>query len=517
MLRYTSKQGNKYELLVKPEALRLFRNGELSSDEAVSKRQVYKNSKYRRLASQETIETDFGTLAACYDVMLREGELRIYSENVLLDWVLDVGFFVEFAFIVYAVWQVDVAFEFSIACLQMVGLITATVWFSRYVATFLSSIFLAKFDDPLGDATALRQFISQTWQLIIHVYMTYMGYVALVEQQGKLDGQWLIDTPKAFLRRDAETLMYDKYDSKQEAPAMYDLYIAQLAVWLVTLVCHRFVDSRSKDYYVMYTHHVVTICCVLISFIDSALMFYGLAIFYLHDFSDIFCDAMKLLNLLRFENARGFFLAEVAWVLCVLAFAYYRLYEFPVKIIYYALYGNLLGYEEGYMCYDLRQNLDDPAFVAENPVFTPEYVESLCWWKGPWIGSFGLIALTCMHTWWTWLLLRIGYRVVITGDDIHDVSTNLYFENNAEKVNKRGAAAKKVAQKTTTKRRSSRKRSKSVGKKKSTPRRRSSAASATTKRRTPASKRKQSSGRKPQRSSATKRKRASSGRRRRGE
>lgn len=76
-----------------------------------------------------------------------------------------------------------------------------------------------------------------------------------------------------------------------------NLYLLQLAVWICTCFSHHFLEERRKDYFIMYIHHIVTICLVGGSY-NVGYYRVGIIILYAHDMSDIFIDLMKMFNYL---------------------------------------------------------------------------------------------------------------------------------------------------------------------------------------------------------------------------
>ena len=59
----------------------------------------------------------------------------------------------------------------------------------------------------------------------------------------------------------------------------------------------------------------------------------GVLVLFVHDFSDIFVDLLKMVNYLKLENRRGLFASEIAYIVCVLSWVYFRLYEFPFRVV----------------------------------------------------------------------------------------------------------------------------------------------------------------------------------------
>jgi len=104
------------------------------------------------------------------------------------------------------------------------------------------------------------------------------------------------------------------------------------ATWMYTCVIHRFFDEQRKDYFVMYIHHIATIALVSWSF-SAGYLRIGLLVLYVHDVSDVFIDTLKMANYLKLDGARGWFGSEIAYVASLIAWAYWRLYQYPFRVL----------------------------------------------------------------------------------------------------------------------------------------------------------------------------------------
>merc|ERR1712072_517839 len=155
------------------------------------------------------------------------------------------------------------------------------------------------------------------------------------------------------------------------------LFYCQLAIWMYTCFMHVFVHERVKDYYVMYAHHVATISLVL-----------GAGVLYQ------FIGLMKLVNYLKLDGRRGWYATEISYAACVVTWMYMRLWEFPTRALPASTYWAYTVAIEPYWTDDktLSQVVD-------------ERIPS-------WFLQLGFLALLqVLHIWWTFLLLRIGYKV----------------------------------------------------------------------------------------------------------
>jgi ceramide synthetase len=159
---------------------------------------------------------------------------------------------------------------------------------------------------------------------------------------------------------------------------------------------HRFVDERRKDYFVLYLHHIVTIMLVSGSF-AAGYTRVGVCVLFVHDISDILVDALKMLNYLKLEGRQGLFASEISYVFCVASWFYWRLYEFPFRVIKSSavdaldILPALRGVTSPYnSVWDFLQ-------IDEGLLF---YMNAL------------LVLLFCLHVYWAHLFLLIGYRIL---------------------------------------------------------------------------------------------------------
>lgn len=140
----------------------------------------------------------------------------------------------------------------------------------------------------------------------------------------------------------------------------------------------------------------------------------------MHDVSDIFIDILKMANrawssaespslcrarillpaallvVLKLEGPKGWFISEIAYVASVIAWAYYRLYEYPFRVMHSSF---ILAY---------RVTAQSPRSVSDDSFFgliTPDL--PLLLYNNVLLGT-----LFFMHIYWFYLLLRVGYRII---------------------------------------------------------------------------------------------------------
>ena len=134
----------------------------------------------------------------------------------------------------------------------------------------------------------------------------------------------------------------------------------------------------------------------------------GLLVLYVHDVSDIFVDVLKLCNYLKLEGARCFFVTEVAYVSCVAGWMYWRLYQYPFRVIYGSYTGMM-----GVTAFSARS----PHVILGIPVMThdmPLLIE-----------LFVLLGtLAVLHVYWFHLFLMIGWRLMT--ESVREVSRAEY-------------------------------------------------------------------------------------------
>ena len=152
----------------------------------------------------------------------------------------------------------------------------------------------------------------QIWQTVVHISMTWLNWDCWAQFIGN-ESAMFTDEPIS-LDANIETL-----------------YIAQIAVWVVTAARHRFVIKRRKDYNLMFAHHVITLILVVGSYaIDVKRL--GALILLLHDSSDIIVDVLRLSHDLELDAESGIYIAEISFVVNLITWAYMRLYRFPIII-----------------------------------------------------------------------------------------------------------------------------------------------------------------------------------------
>eukprot|EP00056_Hartaetosiga_gracilis_P018302 m.10449 g.10449 ORF g.10449 m.10449 type:complete len:333 (-) comp6603_c0_seq1:72-1070(-) len=123
---------------------------------------------------------------------------------------------------------------------------------------------------------------------------------------------------------------WDDFVSKEQ-PRPRELqatYLFELSYYIGGVVIHIFLNEHLKDFAVMLSHHLITITLLGLSFMGGYHRV-GMLVLMCHDGCDIFLDGGKCFNAFKKEAYATVTVASllVVWV-------YYRLYIFPVKVIY---------------------------------------------------------------------------------------------------------------------------------------------------------------------------------------
>eukprot|EP00471_Norrisiella_sphaerica_P006580 CAMPEP_0184490670 /NCGR_PEP_ID=MMETSP0113_2-20130426/18513_1 /TAXON_ID=91329 /ORGANISM="Norrisiella sphaerica, Strain BC52" /LENGTH=454 /DNA_ID=CAMNT_0026874663 /DNA_START=92 /DNA_END=1456 /DNA_ORIENTATION=- len=432
---FRGKGGLKFEVFTLPGKAAAFRKNQDGEDpmSILADTRIFTDIKHLRQVSKKAVEEEFGTVdkKKIIEKILLDGKLKVkvYVSKPITELLLDLAFGAELIGALYMLTKRGKLSDFAQMCVYMTIFVMLTTRISRSVGRWFSYQFLssAPFNDPLKSSTALKHFESQLWQLIVHTSMACLGIWAYSK------GRDYLRYPAYFLHPEA------LLDGLTILPHVEELYIVQLAIWFVTLVSLRFFEVRAGDHHVMYTHHVTTIAVVVVSYGMERYTNFGMVVFLLHDISDIPLDIMKILDLLHLTGASGFYLAEAAYIALMPIWMYCRLYLFPVRLI---LHGILLPLRyklssQGQLnwCYGLMAPgapLHQKLVAIGKEKEWEEAFTADCKCCAGYICLALLVILECLHIWWTYLLLRIGYRALILGEDTHAVGKEEYFDEGDE-------------------------------------------------------------------------------------
>ncbi|KAF1335482.1 Longevity-assurance protein, partial [Globisporangium splendens] len=197
------------------------------------------------------------------------------------------------------------------------------------------------------------------------------------------------------------------------------LYITQLAIWIYTAFSCKFLEEIRKDYFVMMSHHVVTIALVTWSYVVGFLPV-GVIVLLLHDLSDVPLDMLKMANYLKLEGLRGLFVSELMFVVLLVDWSYFRIYLYPTKLLYTAMIENReasMTMEDAHDFTNLFPYPGPPSWLLFNVLLSTLY---------------------CLHIWWGFLIVRLAVGAITKGthetgkDEYEGTSSDSDAENTKE-------------------------------------------------------------------------------------
>ena len=174
----------------------------------------------------------------------------------------------------------------------------------------------APFSRPLRSRKSMHKFKAQIWQLVVHAGFAVLEWRVLREEPWFEEG-WKAAVPSPHVQTNS--------------PELRQLYLAQFAVWLYMGACQLFFLEKQRDYYVMMSHHIITLALVGLSFHHNYVR-YGAMVLFIHDASDVFLDLMKTANYLKLEDKAGCYIVELFYASCFVSWPYFRLYLLPKMI-----------------------------------------------------------------------------------------------------------------------------------------------------------------------------------------
>ena len=251
----------------------------------------------------------------------------------------------------------------------------------------------------------------------------------------------LVWVPPPFPHRDASGNPVMKF---QPSHAFVVFYAAQLAVWIYTGFVCAFLDERKKDFLVMMAHHVITVALVGFSASHNFIAI-GLIVLWVHDVSDIFVDLLKLTNYFGLHGLKGMLIVELSFASCLIAWVYFRLFQYPAICLRASLVGGL-ALEAGRIGGDNPVNREESTDLhwllgldKDAPLL--DVVSSLAHsWNIDIPAYFALNALLwllqVLHVWWFYLLVGLAMRVAAAPDvkEIRNIAASEYEGGADERV-----------------------------------------------------------------------------------
>jgi hypothetical protein len=220
--------------------------------------------------------------------------MAVVSKSV--DHFLTLLFAIEFGALVWHCYNTGEASFYLFACVAFSFSIELVRWLFGAFARKFSNTSLHHIGDPMSDEAVLKKAKDQAWQLALHVsmslYEVYLMYPDFL-WWNSTEHCWI---PWPGLQNDGDQLRYFYLIQlvRISLRALMRLCgrLVLKAIWTATLFYHRFLDSRKKDYVMMFIHHLVTIMLI---FASHSVGFHriGVIVLFVHDVSDIFIDLVK--------------------------------------------------------------------------------------------------------------------------------------------------------------------------------------------------------------------------------
>ncbi|OQS02487.1 hypothetical protein THRCLA_05131 [Thraustotheca clavata] len=256
--------------------------------------------------------------------------------------------------------------------------------FFGMTGTWFSKTYLQHLGNPLRKKTALKKFCDQGWFLALHMSLSLADLFVLKDET------WWHDTKTCWDSTSPNGAF------KENRFAVHALYVFQLGMYIYVGFSCEYLEVHRKDHLVMMGHHVVTIALIIWSYAVGYLPI-GVIIMFLHDVSDIPLDMLKMVNYLKMEDRKGWFVTEILFVITLIEWIYFRVYLFPTKLMNSTIY-------------ELRYSCMPPEAAADLTILFPHPGPTHWFWF-----NLLFISLYMLHIWWTFLLIRILIGVLTVG------------------------------------------------------------------------------------------------------
>lgn len=167
-------------------------------------------------------------------------------------------------------------------------------------------------------------------------------------------------------------------------------YFAEITFYF-SLLFSIFSDTKRKDFLQQFVHHIVTLTLLLGSYILSFYRF-GAVIMFIHDTSDFWLESAKLTNYAKLQKV------------CDVLFGIFAVLFFLTRLIYYPCW---VAY--AFFHYNTEKN----SIIFNSMVF-------LCY------------VLLFLNFFWGYLVLKLAYKVLISGKSAKDSRSDTEDSDNGE-------------------------------------------------------------------------------------
>lgn len=194
-------------------------------------------------------------------------------------------------------------------------------------------------------------------------------------------GWFFVLWDKPYAKDTLETLRnYPHHPVKQEEWWYYNIELG----FYISLVVTQFIDTKRKDFWQMFVHHIVTILLLVLSW---ACNFHrmGALVLAIHDIADVPLEGAKLAKYCKKQR-----LADLVFAIFTITWIYTRCYVLPTRVIYYSTYEAL----------------------SILPFFPAYYIFNSL-----------LCLLQILHLAWTWLIMCMVYDA-LKNDGMRDLRSD---------------------------------------------------------------------------------------------
>lgn len=200
--------------------------------------------------------------------------------------------------------------------------------------------------------STVYKFSEGMWRLTFYLFASLYGWFVVL-----WDKPYFKDTMHSLYN-------YPHHPVQTEEWWYYNIELA----FYISLVITQFIDTRRKDFWQMFLHHIVTILLLVLSW---ACNFHriGALVLAIHDIADVPLEGAKLAKYCKRQR-----LADLLFAIFTVTWIYTRCYLLPTRVIYYTTYEAL----------------------SIIPFFPAYYIFN------------GLLCiLQVLHLVWTWIIMRM--------------------------------------------------------------------------------------------------------------
>ncbi|KAI5642617.1 TLC domain-containing protein [Phthorimaea operculella] len=216
--------------------------------------------------------------------------------------------------------------------------------------------------------STLTKFCENLWRCTFHLYNFCFGLYILWDK----DWLWNID------------YCYIGYPNQGVTNDVWWYYMVSLAFYW-SLSISQFWDVKRKDFWQMFVHHIATILLLCFSWVCNFHRI-GSLVLLVHDCADIWLEMAKATKYANYQK-----LCDILFVVFVVLWLITRIYFYPFHIIWSTSYRA-------------------PMLL---PMFPAYYIFNSL-----------LMLLMCLHVVWTWLILQVAYRTIVSGQLEKDIRSS---------------------------------------------------------------------------------------------